>query len=481
MNLTWEVILMPIFRRKIIIAAFVFALPALWISLGGAAHSAPSTNLRKGPYLALAAKNCTANQTCQTDSTKMTVLWQTDRTPASPRGCCKLEWGDGPDSYVRGAATVCESGSAVDEHQFSYTISGLEPGTLTYYRVTCDGYRSPDPDSPDFAAASFRTPPPDDQTSLTFYAYGDTRGYPGRQKTRQRQVIANILYDMKQSADRQTFCLHLGDFVAAGQAEFNWDNYEDQEYFSRRFPVMKEFLNKLPVMGALGNHEGYMPSPVNPLKSVYDYINFGNFYKKYFPYAFYVSGADRFYYSFDYGPVHFIVIDANYRDSARNETGLDASAAGLKPGSEQYEWLKNDIARATKDWIVVMIHNPLYAAGALRDRFQGNQGQEIRDRLHNLFLTQASLITGEKVKLVLQGHDHYYAHCRQDGIQYLVIGGGGATLGDPDPTICSPAVKVYHFVRFSVVGKVMTVRVMDSKDAHQGGPGLVETFSIDLP
>lgn len=472
---------MPILHRNMIIAAFVFILVTLTVSPACPANGGPYTDLRKGPYVTLAARDCLTNKTCKTDNTKMTVLWQTDVTPASPRGCCQLEWGDGPNSYAKGAVTVCESGSGNDQHQFSQTISGLTPGALVYYRVTCDGYRFPDPGSPNFEAASFRTPPPDGQTSLTFYAYGDTRGYPGSQKTQQRHVVENLLYDMKGQVDRQTLCLHVGDFVAAGQLEFNWDDHEDQEYFSKRFPVMKELLSKLPVMGALGNHEGYIPHPTNPKKSVYDYPNFGKLYKKYFPYPFYVSGADRFYYSFDYGPVHFIVIDANNRDAAQNETGLDATAAGLKPGTEQYEWLKNDIAGATKNWIVVMIHNPLYPAGTLRDRFGGSSGQQIRNQLHNLFLTQASNITGKKVKLVIQGHDHYYAHCAQDGIQYIVTGGGGAALSDPDISICSPAAKVYQFVRFSIVGNLMTARVMDSRDVSKGGPGLVETFTINVP
>ena len=112
--------------------------------------------LRKGPYLSLAVKEVgqTCEDMCTTDNTKMTVLWQTDRTPGSS---CGIAWDSVNDctraDYAnpgRRATGISESGSGKNQHQFAYTISGLSPGTKTCYRVTCDGT--------DYDG-SFRTPP----------------------------------------------------------------------------------------------------------------------------------------------------------------------------------------------------------------------------------------------------------------------------------------------------------------------------------
>ena len=108
-----------------------------------AANGGSSDILRKGPYLSLAVKEVgqTCVDMCTTDNTRMTVLWQTDRTP----GSCKIAW-DSRDECTaadyadqgRMATGLLESGSEKNQHQFSYTISGLSPGTKTCLLYTSD-------------------------------------------------------------------------------------------------------------------------------------------------------------------------------------------------------------------------------------------------------------------------------------------------------------------------------------------------------
>ncbi len=405
-----------------------------------AANGGGSDILRKGPYLSMAVKEVgpTCVDMCTTDNTKMTVLWQTDRTP----GSCKIAWDSvndctGADYATPGrtAGGLPESDSEKNQHQFAYTISGLSPGTKTCYRVTCDGT--------DYKG-SFRTPPADGSTAISFYAYGDTRG----PRSHHQDVLKTILTDMKNdpSGGRQTMILHTGDLVMDGAREDYWDQNcsdnlcEDRKdlgqcgkdaYFKRQGPEA-EFLSTLPVLATLGNHEGYTcdceKDPASgdckePLKKKLrtDYENFGKYFKKYFPYPFYIKGKEKFYYAFDYGPARFVIIDGNDRVGDNGNAARNKSDAGLKEGTPQWEWLKKVLGGTTK-WKIVAIHNPLYTGSKDRDRFEKDRA--MRDKLH-------AFLKAQGVKVVLQGHNHYYAHCEYDGVHYLTLGSGGCNLTDP--------------------------------------------------
>ena len=87
------------------------------------------------------------------------------------------------------------------------------------------------------------------------------------------------------------------------------------------------------------------------------------------------------------------------------------------------------------------------------------------------------------VRLVLQGHYHYYSHAQTDGpyagMTYLTLGGGGAPLDPAGP--CDPEVnKVwppfvaseFHFARFDISGNTMTVTVIGIDGT------VIETFQI---
>jgi hypothetical protein len=67
------------------------------------------------------------------------------------------------------------------------------------------------------------------------------------------------------------------------------------------------------------------------------------------------------------------------------------------------------------------------------------------------------------VSIAFFGHDHNYQRNLQNGINYVISGGGGAPLYDvakPDPATSQKAVSIENFVKVSVEGKVMKVRAM---------------------
>lgn len=380
----------------------------------------PGASLVKGPYLLYTNNN-----------TSMTVLWQTDATPDTSI----IEWGS-TTSYGS-SAEVTENSSAESMHQFFYTISGLNPREKIYYKVRTDY---------DSYASYFRTAPTDSATALSFYAYGDTRSLFDLPPAQQNSVLEALFRDLNDAPDeRQTLIINSGDLVMFGLHENSWN----EDYFSRDYPDMIKFFSMFPAMIAIGNHEAYnWPNFLD-----IDHKDAGRLLRKYFPVSFLVD-PDRYYYSFDYGPIHFTILDQytlmdgidgqTYSWEAANDTG-------------QFAWLKQDLANTTKPWKIVMFHEPAWTALNGFGEFKNNQ--VMRDYYDPVFEQNG-------VKVVVQGHVHFYSRCATEEIQYLTLGGGGAELTDrietDAPAFVTGEAFVYHFARFDVVdNNTLNVTVMD--------------------
>ena len=108
---------------------------------------------------------------------------------------------------------------------------------------------------------------------------------------------------------------------------------------------------------------------------------------------FFPEREGRFYYSFDHGPVHFIILD-----SGEDKTDDSPVYAGLADfdhyRSEQADWLKREIqspAFQKAGFRVVLVHMPLFGDG---------HGVEENSRLWGPILNEAG------IDAVLAGHYH---------------------------------------------------------------------------
>ena len=108
-----------------------------------------------------------------------------------------------------------------------------------------------------------------------------------------------------------------------------------------------------------------------------------------------------------------------------------------------------------KTWKVVLMHAPAYSATPADDDLE--MTENLRNELVPLFET-------ESVHLVIQAHHNYYSRSLVDGITYLVLGGGGAALEDPDSTneFVVTASKSHHFARIDAAGDTLTVTAIDA-------------------
>ena len=348
--------------------------------------------MRKAPYLIYPG-----------DNTKMQVLWQLTSTATST-----IEWGTST-SYSTGNVQSFQYGS---DHQHTYTIPDLIPATKYYYRITVNS---------DVYTGSFYSAPDDNATALKFFAYGDTRTNPQDHDPVAEEMIETYVAD----EEYQTIVISMGDLVNDGDSESDWDN----QFFDPSYQNIQEMLATLPYQSCMGNHE-----------------ESGILFSKYFPYPF---EAGR-YWSFDYGPAHFVVVD---------------QYTSYGPGSAELNWIENDLQSTSKSWRFIYLHEPGWTAG-------GGHGNNTS--VQNYIQPLCELYG---VAIVFAGHNHYYARAEVNDVIHITTGGGGAPLRAPDPS--SPniieTIEAYHFCKVEINNSTLNFTVVTP------GGTTIDEFTIENP
>lgn len=313
------------------------------------------------------------------DPTSMKIVWELACEVSST-----LEWGE-DSSYGKGSfEAIGSEGNNLHAH----SISGLEPDKLYHYRVIANE---------DTLASTFRTAPTADATSLKFLAYGDARSHPDRHDT----VASAMLETMQEDPAYQSMVLFAGDFVTFGDRMEDWRF----EFFDPARDGIRGLLASAPYQACMGNHE-------------YS----GGLFSEFFPYPF----VERRYWSFDYGPAHFAVVD---------------QYTSYSTGSAQLNWLENDLASTDKPWKFVLLHEPAWSAG----------GHENNEHVQNRI---GPLLEAYDVDILFAGHNHYYARAEVEGVTHITTGGAGAPLKDPNPLYpyVITATKAYHYCKVDIQG-----------------------------
>ncbi len=330
------------------------------------------SEFEKAPYLLYTGKN-----------TEMLIIWQTVTGKS-----CRVDWGTDL-TYTLGSQITTEYGTA---HQHKLTLTGLTPSTKYYYKVTVNNTES--------RTGDFITGVLDNETVVSLYTYGDTRTYPANHDAVAKKILDEIALDPKS----QSIMMFSGDFVQYGDKEDSWTN----EFFDPQFSNIQTLIARMPYLTTLGNHEGQ-----------------GLLFAKYYPYPQFAS--NRYYYSFDYGPVHFTIID---------------QFTPYTPGSAQYAWLEDDLAKSTKPWKIIMDHEPGWTATPT----SGGHGNNLT--IQN-FIQPLCLKYG--VQFVISGHNHFYSRADVNNVMHITTGGGGAPLYTPSQREYIVKMdKSYHFCKIDI-------------------------------
>ncbi len=370
-------------------------------ALTASAQTYRFTSLHKARYLRVTVNGNTANdwasiseaRACGDDTTTPTppTAPTTDSGPALPRlpylqsvgttsalvafrtgvSCTPfVRFGEGSD--ISRTATATAAG-----WQHAVKLSGLLPGRTYSYVVEACGSVT--------GVRRFQTATGPETTRVHFTAMGDF----GTGGSNQAKVLQQLT-----PARAGEFLLTLGDNAYSSGTE--------AEFQSNMFKPMAALLREVPLFPTPGNHE-YVTNAGKP------YLD--NFYLP----ANNPAKSER-YYSFDWGPVHFVSLDSN----CRSFTLTDCTTALQKA------WLAQDLAATSRPWKVVFFHHPPWSSG---------------EHLSSTAMRRdyAPLFEQYGVDLVLTGHDHNYERTRPmkgdavapagtRGVPYIVVGSGGATL-----------------------------------------------------
>lgn len=266
------------------------------------------------------------------NNTTRTVMWQSDTLMTSPQLRLRHKSAGSSDDEISIPVKkdfFTDDGAEIK--QYSANIDGLKPNTEYEFAIedgdniskwfTLDtAYR----DKEKFTMLIFPDSQSSDYTDWENVAQAAIKAYP------QAEIFTN-----------------MGDLV---------DNGEDSSQWRAWFGALHGIMDKLVFVPVMGNHECYDRNWKERLPEAYLH---------YFQVP--TNGStefDRYYYSFDYGQVHFVVLNTMEEEIKNFKTGLI---------EEQTKWLHKDLQNTDKPWKIVLMHRDVlqYRISRMPERKEG--------------------------------------------------------------------------------------------------------------
>ena len=298
--------------------------------------------ITRGPYLQKA------------NDTSVVIRWRTNiPTPSM------VDYGLSTSTLLNSKADT----SSVIEHILP--VDSLNALTKYYYqiRTSTDTLLFPN------ESIYFKTyPQTGSETPLTAWILGDCGT-----GTNNARNVRNAYYNYI-GTNETDMMLFLGDNA--------YTNGTDTEYQSAIFQNMYEQkLRNTISWSCMGNHDGNSANSNTQTGPYYDIFSF----PKEGECGGVASGTEA-YYSFDFGTIHFVVLDSH--ESPRNV------------GGPMYQWCEDDLQATMATWIIALWHHPAYTKGSHNSDTE-IQLIEMRENFLPLFEAYG-------VDLVLSGHSHSY-------------------------------------------------------------------------
>ena len=245
---------------------------------------------------------------------------------------------------------------------------------------------------------------------------------------------------------RDTTCaalFHLGDITSAASEEGEWRKFDAEARAIRQAHI--------PVYPAFGNHE-YLFSPDEGKYNTM--LRFPPLRKQW-----YVKRV---------GPLAVILLNSNF------------SRLAAEDNRRQQLWYERTLDSLDRDTataaVLVGCHHPPYTNSTIT-----NPSEDVRRRFVPPFLKS------DKARLFLSGHAHAFEHFRQDGKDFLVIGGGGGLLhplfqGEEerwhDEFPHRDRRSFFHCLRIVPRAGAMDVQVLA---VTSGGDSLKNVYALEIP
>jgi acid phosphatase type 7 len=309
---------------------------ALWVSFDALAVS-----VTRGPYLQMATPN------------SMTVRWRTDVATNS-----QVRFGVSQSNLSQ----VKDDSALTTEHEVR--LSGLLPNARYWYSVGTTGTVLSGAD----ASTYFNTSPTSGSTNATrVWVIGDA----GKGTTAQANVYN--AYRNYTGVNYTNLWLMLGDNAYASGT--------DAEYQAKVFDAYPDLLKQSPVWTTMGNHDAVSADSATQSGPYYAMFSLPKAAE-----AGGVASGTEAYYSFDYGNIHFVVLDSE--ESNRSANGTMAN------------WLKADLQKNNADWLIAFWHRPPYS--------KGTHDSDTELPMTDMRANFLPILENYGVDLVLSGHSHSY-------------------------------------------------------------------------
>lgn len=253
----------------------------------------------------------------QDNATGRTIMWQGAKKHEQPQVEYRLA-GSSETKTLKATEDIFTD-DKVENHIFTAHLLDLKPQQNYEYRVGYGKEMGQWETLTTAGAANFKALIfPDSQSS----------DYSGWKK---------LAADAWQANKDTAFFINMGDLV---------DNGESQHQWSEWFKGISPFSAKIPFAPVMGNHETYTLDWKVRMPLAYEHF-----------FQLPKNNSSKFqnqYYSFDYGDVHFIVLNTQMRE-------LDEFQPDMLPA--QIAWLKQDLAQTKKKWKIVLMHKDVLQYG----------------------------------------------------------------------------------------------------------------------
>ena len=324
----------------------------------------------------------------QDNSISRTIMWQSDNSEADAVIEYRLEGAEKSQTIGATDKAFTDDGSTTYIHEA--TLTGLTPNTKYEYRVGYGTDRRSDWYRLETAGASVY--------DVLIYPDSQSGDYSQWEEIVKSSALRN---------PRTALFISMGDLVDNGEHAYQWRTWLNS---------IKPLSANVPLATTLGNHEMYTLDW--KMREPYAYLNY---------FAVPPNGNETFnrrYYSYDFGDVHYVVLDTMLYES-NHEDNHDTHHPDLY--DVQVQWLRQDLMANTKKWTVVLMHRDPFQYAF--DRSGVNRAVGFDDE-GVLFMP---IFDEFNVDLVLSAHLHSYrnrGHVRNfdrnpSGSLYILTGIAG--------------------------------------------------------
>ena len=339
------------------------------------------------------------------------ILWETNRPCTS-----KIAFGEAVVD-AKSPQLTQEASLRGDRIMHEVELTGLKAETNYFWRAVSVSQSGEELISDVY---TFKTAV-EDSTAYMFALVGDPQ-----QNSRTPWAWDSISRQVWQA--RPNFVIAAGDLV-------DWGHHK-KEWLEEFLAPGHQLMSRMPLYSVPGNHEGDA-----------DYY-----------YQYMANPQPEYRYTFEYGNALFFMVDTN-RD--------------ISEGSDQYNWLEQQLAKSSATWKIVVHHHPPYSSES------DDHGETFAGGASTLGHIQTrdlpALYDKYGVDFSLFGHTHVYERTwplknnrinQREGTIYINSGGAGGGLETFAPTrnwFTLELQEGHHYCTFTIYDKSLIFKALDEK------------------